>query len=71
MTPLQFLDSYPIEDVTSVVEQAGTNLANFKQIARYNGGCGRKLAKSLAEASQNRMTLLEILYAEDYGNSAA
>lgn len=66
MTPRQFFDGHPKGYVKYVAEKAGTNYANFKMIARHNGGVSRALAKRLAESSDNCMTRDEILFPEEY-----
>jgi len=74
MTPSQFYKTYKDADrerIAFVCKKAGTSLENFKQIALGHGGAGKQLAKRLAVASDNEMSLLEILYPEDYGCTAA
>ena len=78
MTPKQFYDTHWKKRAPSkrqkflkVLEDAGTNLANFQQIACHGGSVSKAKAKQLAIASGNEMTILEILYPEDSGDSAA
>ena len=78
MTPKQFYDTYWKQakpgqkaKLMKVLEDAGTNLANFQQIACHGGSVSKAKAKQLAIASGNEMTILEILYPEDSGDSAA
>ena len=47
-------------------EAAGTNLANFKQIALQNGSVSRRLAERLEIASEGAMAVMEILFPERY-----
>jgi hypothetical protein len=74
MTPKQYYRTYKDiapEKIEAVCKAADTSLANFKQIAIANGSVGKQLAKKLAQASRNEMSVLEILYPEDYSESAA
>lgn len=74
MTPKQFYKTYKDIDpgkIDQVCAGAGTSLANFKQIAIASGSVGKVLAKKLAAASRNEMSVLEILYPEDYSETAA
>lgn len=67
MTPNQFYNQHKDTDrISAVCEAADTTVANFKQIAMAGGSVGRALAKRLSEASGNEMTILEILYPEDF-----
>lgn len=69
MTPAQFYSAYKDSDrqrIEAVCSVAGTSFANFQQIAIAGGSVGKGLAKRLAEASGDEMTILEILYPEDY-----
>ena len=69
MTPAQFYKTYFHVDrdkIKRVCTDARTNFANFQQIALAKGSCGKSLAKRLARASNNEMTIMEILYPEDY-----
>jgi len=52
-------------------QACGTSFANFQQIATAKGSVGRTLAKRLAAASDGEMTILEILYPEDYQDDDA
>lgn len=65
MSPRNFWESNTTDECQRVAEAAGTNLANFKQIALYEGACSAKLAKRLADSSAGRMTLEEILFGND------
>lgn len=71
MTPRQFYNTHPKEVVEAMALKAGTNLANFKLIALYGGACSKHLARSLADASNNEMTLEEILFPEEHENRAS
>lgn len=62
MTPRSYWESHSLADCRAVAEAAGTNLANFRHIALYNGACSAALANRLEEASQGVMTLKEILF---------
>lgn len=69
MTPKQFYRKYRDSDKTRLerlCKDAETSLGNFQQIAVSGGHIGKKLAKRLAEASGGEMSILEILYPEDY-----
>lgn len=66
MTPKQFYKSQPKALIEEVCKQADTSFSNFKQIAIASGSVGRALAEKLAEASNQQMTELEILYPERY-----
>ena len=57
-----FFQNNPKTRVEAVAKKAGTTYGNFQQIAMYNGAVSRKLAKALAEASDNEMTIMEILF---------
>ncbi len=65
MTPRTFWESNTPAECQRVAEAAGTNLANFKQIALYGGACSARLARRLAESSADRMTLEEILFGDN------
>lgn len=71
MTPRQFFNAHTKERVERMAAKAGTNYANFKLIALYGGACSKHLARSLSDASDNEMTLEEILFPEDYENKAS
>jgi uncharacterized phosphosugar-binding protein len=71
MTPKQFYESTDRNKVRAVAEAAGTNLANFQQIALYGGSCSKDLAKRLYEASGGVMSRDEILFPELYDVSEA
>ncbi len=71
MTPREFLNSHNEDHCEKIAGMAGTNLANLKLIALYDGSCSPRLAKSLAEASGNKMTRDEILFPEIYENNPA
>ncbi len=62
MTPRRFWESHTIAECQAVAERAGTNLANFRHIALYNGSCSAQLARRLVEASGNVLTLEGILF---------
>jgi hypothetical protein len=62
MTPRQFYEANDRARCTEVAVAAGTNFANFQQIALYGGGCSPSLAERLEVASGKEMTRLEILY---------
>lgn len=66
MTPRQFYYAHSKEEVQALAEAAGTNFANFKQIAIARGSVGRKLAERLAQASEGVISELEALYPERY-----
>ena len=69
MTPNQFWKTYFHNDrarIQRICKKAGTSVANFQQIALANGAVGRVLAKKLSIASGGEMSILEILYPEDY-----
>jgi len=74
MTPTQYYKTYFHIDrgkIERVCAEAGTNFANFQQIALAGGSVGKVLAKRLSLASKNEMSVLEVLYPEDYNESAA
>tara|TARA_R110000772_G_scaffold58539_1_gene132486 strand:- start:15872 stop:16096 length:225 start_codon:yes stop_codon:yes gene_type:complete len=74
MTPNQFYNTYKDADrakIESVCLAANTTVGNFQQIAVAKGSVGKALAKRLADASGGEMSILEILYPEDYEESAA
>ena len=71
MTPKKFFSHNNEEVCARVARIAGTTLANFRHIALYKGACSKALAKRLAEASEGSMTRDEILFPEDYEDSAA
>ena len=74
MTPTQFYKAYLTgnrDKITAVCDAAGTSFANFQQIATAGGSVGKTMAKKLAEASGGEMSVLEILYPEDYENNDA
>ena len=69
MTPTQFYKTYFHTDrqrIIKVCEESKTSMANFQQIALAKGSCGKDLAKRISMASKNEMSILEILYPEDY-----
>lgn len=53
------------EHLLKVIEEAGTTLGNFQQIACHNGSIGAKLAKRLQQSSGNEMTVTELLFPDD------
>ena len=65
MTPRQFWDSRPREEVAKMCDDAGTTLKNFRNIV-YGGHVGPKLAERITEASGGLMSELEILYPGRY-----
>ncbi|MBN49958.1 MAG: hypothetical protein CMN85_10485 [Spongiibacteraceae bacterium] len=69
MTPRQFYQSTPRDQIEKICRSANTTFDNFKQIAIASGSCGKKLAERLAESSGGSMTELEILYPERYEDS--
>lgn len=74
MTPKQYWQHYLDSDrprIESMCKAAGTTFANFQQIAMAGGAVGRALAKRLQSASDEEMTVLEILYPEDYEENTA
>lgn len=74
MTPKQFYVAYKDADrgrIDRVCGAAGTTFLNFQQIALADGAVGKQLAKRLSEASEGEMSVLEILYPEDYETSVA
>ncbi len=68
MTPRQYFDEYGQIHCEKMVRGAGTTIANFKLIALYGGSCSPRLAKSLSEVTDNKMTRDEILFPEIYEN---
>ncbi|MBT12285.1 MAG: hypothetical protein CMI02_09640 [Oceanospirillaceae bacterium] len=62
MTPRSFWESHSLAECRTVAEAAGTNLANFRHIALYDGACSAQLANRLEESSGGVMTLKEILF---------
>ena len=70
MTPTEFYKTNSKDVIESVALAAGTSTANFKQIAICGGNVSKLLAEKLAEASNNQMTELEILYPERYEKTA-
>ena len=74
MTPTQFYKanlSANRQKIIDVCLAAETSFANFQQIATAGGSVGKTMAKKLAEASAGEMSVLEILYPEDYENNDA
>ena len=71
MTPSEFYKENPEEIVAKVATEAKTTLSNFKHIALFNGSVGKALAARLADASNGKMTELEILYPERYQQDSA
>jgi len=74
MTPSAFYKKYLDSDrqrIVNMCQACGTSFANFQQIATAKGSVGRTLAKRLAAASDGEMTILEILYPEDYQDDDA
>lgn len=73
MTPKRYLKSRTKAEVEAVVSAAGTNFANFKQIALWGGACSADLARRLSAASGGAMSLEDILFREerDQDESAA
>lgn len=71
MTPKQFYQSHSVDECKKIAEMAGTNIANFKHIALYNGAVSKDLANRLDVASGGVMSRDEILFPEDYEDSAA
>lgn len=73
MTPKEYLSSRTKAEVEAVVSKAGTNYANFKQIALWGGSCSSRLARRLSEASGGAMSLEDILFRDerDQDESAA
>lgn len=69
MTPKAFYQRYIQSDrdrIQRVAVAAETTFSNFQQIALAGGSVGKALAKRLASASDGEMSVLEILYPEDY-----
>lgn len=66
MTPNQFYQANTKERVEEVAKGAGTTFGNFQQIAIANGSVSKKLASKLADSSNQEMTVLEILFPEQY-----
>jgi len=66
MTPHVFYRTQDRSTIIDVVERAGTNLPNFRQIALYNGPVSARLARRLEQASGSAMTLREILFPEEF-----
>lgn len=73
MTPKEFYEKYKNapDELEKVCKQAETSVANFKQIALFNGSVGRVLAKRLALASGGAMSVIDILYPNDSDIRAA
>lgn len=67
MTPRQFYQKHSKEHITAVSEAAGTKYSNFQQIAVAKGSVGKDLAARLAKESGGEMTVLEILFPDEYG----
>ena len=65
MTPRQYYNARPLDEVQATVKKAGTTLGNFKTMC-YGGSCGPRLAERLAKASNGLMSELEVLYPERY-----
>ena len=63
MTPLDFYHTYGAERVEEIALEAGTSLANFKQIM-YGGGIGRDMAFKLWQASNREIDFFSILYSD-------
>lgn len=73
MTPKQFYSAYKDSDrekIVRVCRAAQTSFDNFKQIAISKGAVGKTLAKRISESSGGEMSILEILYPEDYEKAA-
>ena len=66
MTPKQFYQKHSKKHVIEVAEAADTKYSNFQQIALANGSVGKDLAARLAKASSGEMSVLEILYPENF-----
>ena len=74
MTPRQFWKKYrkdQPERIQEVCDAAGANREHFKNIALHKGAVGRFKAKALSEASGGEMSILEILYQDDYETESA
>lgn len=74
MTPRQFWWKYRETDfdhIKKVCQNAGADREHFKNIALHGGKVGRFKAKALSEASGGEMTILEILYQDDYESGDA
>lgn len=61
MNPKKYYEVMPAEKVRQVCKAAGTTFENFQQFACYAGTVSGRLAIRLAMASENQMTIEEIL----------
>lgn len=65
MTPNKFYKENSKIRIESVCTEAETTFGNFQQIALANGSVSKNLAARLQTASDNEMTIMEILFPDD------
>jgi hypothetical protein len=65
MNAKEFLVSTPKDRLLAVLQQAGTNLAYFRQIAYGHRLPSRDMAARLERASEGKLSRMQLLYPTD------